>query len=93
MFLSCCIFQDVSDAYDVAKQLKPKGKKKSEIPNTEQVATVITACDSFVQAFTECIEFAEKESSKYQELKTFPVSKKDVDALSEKLNSLKHLPY
>lgn len=93
MFLCCCIFQNVSDTYDVAKQLQPKGEKKWEIPNMEQVATVITCCDSFIQAFTECIDFAEKKSSKYQQLGTFPVAKKDVEGLSKKLNNLKYLPY
>ncbi|XP_022100804.1 uncharacterized protein LOC110984689 [Acanthaster planci] len=87
--------QAVDDAYAVAKTLiiETDGKKTFSIPTTDQVVTVITACDSFITAFSEMVTFADEKKAEFSVLSTLPVSQSDVVTLIAKLNDLKALPY
>ncbi len=84
----------MDDAFGVSKKLINKDVKPPtfNVPTTGQVATIIKSSDGFVTALKGCVDFAAKSSSKFPDIKSFPVTQATITKLTTDLNTLKQLP-
>ncbi len=85
----------MDSAYAVAKQLIDNTVKppKFNVPNTDQVTTIVTSSEGFVTALKGFVDFAAKNASKFPDLSSLPVTQDTVTKLTADLNTVKQLPY
>ncbi len=82
-------------SYEVAKQLIDRSVNPPTftIPTTDQVTTIVTSSDGFVNALKGFVDFAAQKASQFPDLKTLPVTQATITKLTTDLDTVKQLPY